>query len=786
MTSIKPDAYYTGQLESAVRAVSIYSPTSYSWFGIASPKLQDNVRRAFTATTARNYLLYNLQSRLYDNFYCMGSAVAGGAVPSGRKIEGATAFVERLSEANRGRGYLQEGWTVRAVDGRYVEVSREKLSLWVEREQCASPEGAIGAGKEVGLRLPMEMIALSPGYYMAMGDQELRSEDFGQMLRLYWNVSAEGAAVLMREITEKLNMICVPFRLKVVSSPEGFGRRDAAVLYMREEDYGRLKSSLGGIYERLGENVRHGVPALTRQVAGGLALAEDPGHGESYGLHRMMLVAEGLVRAFESGAMSVAERLKYVEDSMVEKGIDLRRPYLRPGSSADYEPLFTRRATPVRPEATRQGGALVRGGHEARGEQGVMTRGDYLEVAGRIGREIVERAVWYEGRCNWMGALSPESSGGHAAGGLHALGPELYDGTSGIALFLAELWSQTGDESVRRTAIGAIGQALSRSERASGDVEERGLYTGWPGIALAAVRVGSLMHEEEPVERARQMLGRLKKQQSTKGEPDLLSGSAGAIVGLLLLRESLGERSLLEHAAALGDELLGAADKGRGGYSWRAARHKFPYNLTGFSHGTSGIGYALLELYAATGESSYREGAEQAFAYGRSWFDKDEANWPDLRAAQGRGSTKQPGHLPFVSYWCHGAPGIGLSRLRAYQILGEERYREEAHTALQTTHRAVEQALHTRGGGGDFSLCHGTAGLAQILVYGHQVLGGECLDARTRAMVEEVALAGTGREARSVTPGLMVGRAGAGLFYLSLYDPRTAPVLFPTIASWAS
>ena len=49
------------------------------------------------------------------------------------------------------------------------------------------------------------------------GDQELGAEQFGQMLRVYWNVSPEGALSLMRLITERLNMICVPFRLKVVA-----------------------------------------------------------------------------------------------------------------------------------------------------------------------------------------------------------------------------------------------------------------------------------------------------------------------------------------------------------------------------------------------------------------------------------------------------------------------------------------------------------------------------------------------------------------------------------------
>jgi hypothetical protein len=777
MTSIRPNAQYTTQLESAVRAVSIYSSMSYAWFGVPSPKLPDNVKSSFTPMTARNYLLYHLQSKLYDNFYCTGTAVARPA-EAPAYAQSAAPFIEQLSRANSGRGFLQDGWTVRGLEGGCVALARPDLALWVPPELCERQEGRITPGMEVGLHLPKEMTALSPGYYMAMGDQELEVEHFDQMLRVYWNVSSEGALALMRLITERLNMLCVPFRLKVVSSPHGFNRRDTAVLYIRKGNYGALRSILGGIYARLGDEVRHGVPALTRSLAPRLALAEDPGHGESYGLHRAMLVAEGLVRGFEASAVGVVERLSYVEASLVENGVDPRRPYLKPGSCDDYEPL------PARWRATAP--ALIvhsAGSHVTAITGDTLTGEDYLGISRRIGGQIASEAIWYDGKCNWMGAISPESGDSHA-GGYHALGPDLYGGSSGIALYLAELWSAVGDEALRRTAIGAINQALAKC--ADGVcMDDLGLYTGWPGVVLAAVRVGLLLHEEELVERARLMLRRFNPALA-KGEPDLLSGSAGAIVALLLLREALGDHDLLDQAAVLGDGLLRVAEKDEAGYSWRAVAHKFPYNLTGFSHGTSGIGYALLELHAATREARYRQGAEEAFAYGRSWFDPEEANWPDLRSAQKRTSRKQLGRLSYVTYWCHGAPGIGLSRLRAYQLLGDDLYREEAQYALDTTRRAVDAALHTGAGAGDFSLCHGVSGLAQILLYGRQILGQEWRDTDTNALVAQVARMGIDRQAEAGgghTPGLMVGQAGTGLFYLSLTN-RTTPVLFPSMLEW--
>ena len=40
-------------------------------------------------------------------------------------------------------------------------------------------------------------------------------------------------------------------------------------------------------------------------------------------------------------------------------------------------------------------------------------------------------------------------------------------------------------------------------------------------------------------------------------------------------------------------------------------------NLTGFGHGAAGIGYAILELFHATGDAKYRRAAEAAFGRAR-------------------------------------------------------------------------------------------------------------------------------------------------------------------------
>src|SRR5262249_25170878 len=140
--------------------------------------------------------------------------------------------------------------------------------------------------------------------------------------------------------------------------------------------------------------------------------------------------------------------------------------------------------------------------------------------------------------------------------------------------------------------------------------------------------------------------------------------------------------------------------------------------LTGLLHGAAGAAFALLELFAATGEDRYRLVAEQAFAYERFWFDAGAHNWPDFRKTPLKGRDSRP--PVYGMSWCHGAPGIAWSRLRAYALLKDASYREEATTALATTQSTLERLIDSYEG--NFSLCHGLAGNAEVFLYGEEVL----------------------------------------------------------------
>jgi lantibiotic biosynthesis protein len=415
---------------------------------------------------------------------------------------------------------------------------------------------------------------------------------------------------------------------------------------------------------------------------------------------------------------------------------------------------------------------------------------DCLQTAEGIGRHIAHTAVWHGDRCNWVGANPVEQLSPSQSEGIYqALGPDLYSGTGGVALFLAELYAATEEPLARRIALGAMRQTLSRLDAVVPGCR-LGLFSGWPGIAVAAARAGILLDETALTKQAQKILERLATDEYDELEFDLISGKAGAIAALLVIANLLDDQSAVSIAARFGDELVDRASKSNENYSWVSPHWRNQRHLTGFSHGTAGAGYALLELFHATHELKYRDAALRAFHYERHWFDPEVSNWPDFRGDPFVPYRKKA--IPkFATFWCHGAPGIALSRLRAYEILNEPGLKTEALAALETTGASLQSALDNSSG--NFSMCHGLAGNAAVLNQAAAMPGVDWKEGRRLPLA--IAEYGMERYARrgvpwpcgthsGEAPGFMLGLAGIGHFYLQLAQPSTPSVLLPCKEKW--
>jgi len=405
----------------------------------------------------------------------------------------------------------------------------------------------------------------------------------------------------------------------------------------------------------------------------------------------------------------------------------------------------------------------------------------YSDAVQAIALRLCRTAVWDGARC-YQAGLRPEALPGGFRHSVQPLGADLYTGSAGTLLFLS-LAHQCGfsDPEILRTMNGTAEHVLASWLEI--DMALRlGFYTGWTGMAFALIDAGEGTQSDRWVNAGLDGLRRLARRSPSTMAPDALTGAAGAIPALLHVHARYPSRPLIHFAERLGQHILASARKRDIGWSWPAVgplSHLHRDDLTGFAHGASGYAWALLELFAWTGNRDYLHGATEALRYERHWFRPEMDNWLDVRYMPGTDGNVNDGKTCQIQ-WCYGSAGAGLVRLRAFELTGEAIYREEAEAALRATATDMERYPHNWQP--NFSLCHGVAGNADLFIEAS-------LRLREPGWFKTAAAAGDmgldlyhrtgapwpGAIAQTEIPGLMTGLAGTGLFYLRLLDPVAVP-----------
>ena len=772
MTRIATD--YERQLCAAVAGAVVHSITSFSWRGRRIEPLPKRVARTLEGATSRHYMKESLQLKLYHDFYCKNPDSHAEQVrrpgPKYRRVE----FLDALEAADPGQPRWEHGWQIVKMLGPDLLVERNGLRVIATPGQYSlRPAGMKKRGGVVALQFPSGSHHLSPGFYTIAGAKRCEGGEPRTLLRFYCNLSLAAVVAVVGDVTRALAGEDLWYRIKVLSDPQQFARPDAVVLYTAKEDYDTVADVLMGAY-KMGR-FRTPVPVLTKALAPGIGLAENPGSKESFGMHRCGLIAEGLVRALEQRAESSEGRLEAVKQAFRDEGLDPARPYLNPGSVDEYLAFPTRSQYGSRDVADDSG----------------PSREQLLTAAAGIADELCRDALWCGDRCTWIGPILGHATDLRSIGefSLATIGPNLYDGTSGVALFLAYCHRLTGDRHQKRAALGAARQAVAHAV-AETPPSAVGLFTGRAGIALAGAAIGIMLNDAGLARESVRLLTVGSSEPADYGDFDLISGGAGTIVAFLALSGLLDDASFLKQAVDLGEGLLESAVQSSDGMSWGPDRSPDCRNLTGMSHGAAGVASALLELFDATGQQEFRDAAMAARRYEGHWFDPTSGNWADLRT-EGGSPENDGGELAFAISWCHGAPGIALSRLRACELLGDRTCRAEALVGVETTRRHVEERL--RNGSPDVCLCHGLAGTVEVLYLGERTFGQELPEVpRSRMEATRLILSLREETRRDISPlvsswdapGLMIGKAGVGYFLLRLVEPTIPSVLLVRASDW--
>jgi type 2 lantibiotic biosynthesis protein LanM len=373
----------------------------------------------------------------------------------------------------------------------------------------------------------------------------------------------------------------------------------------------------------------------------------------------------------------------------------------------------------------------------------------FLTVAAEIGDRLAELAFTEDDRATWLGIVTGAEDNCHVV----PLGPDLYEGLPGIILFLAYLGEVSADPRYCELAKAAL-RTLRRQLELSGAPGKLGAFSGWGGVIYLLAHLGTIWGDPSLFAEAEALCDRLLPAIEPDRSLDLIGGASGCVLALLALFQCRPRPATLETARRCGEHLLRTAQPMDSGIGWLCGENAKRV-LTGFAHGNAGIGYALAALGKATGDSRFEQAAAGAFAYERSLYSPEQGNWPDLR---------NPEQTTFATAWCHGAPGIALSRLRARCHLKDPLFDEEIDAGLAATAR---QRLC-----GNHALCHGDLGNADILLEASVTLQ----DPGWRAHAVQTANAVMANAVETgwlcanplgvESPGLLTGLAGIGYAFL--------------------
>ncbi|MBD2607484.1 hypothetical protein H6G81_23895 [Scytonema hofmannii FACHB-248] len=299
------------------------------------------------------YLSLQLQSFLYGIYYngSMQTALAANASSDNlvlhQNLENNTflgidvEFYDRLHKSNLGEGYFDPGWCVlRQESDESLAVNKGGLTLHIERDRHLQPaEQSASVGNLVAIRMPRNLV--QNGFYMAVSDAG--PDTHPQTVRVYFNLTPEGAVVVMESLTQQLNQIRIPFTFKVLYNPSDYGRYDSGVLYFEKSNYEIVRQVLKSVYAENQLHFRTEVPLFTKLLAPGLALAEEPdckfAAVESFGMNRCQIVANGLLEARATGDESPQNRMAFIHQHFSLLGIDWQHSYLNANSEDIYIPL---------------------------------------------------------------------------------------------------------------------------------------------------------------------------------------------------------------------------------------------------------------------------------------------------------------------------------------------------------------------------------------------------------------------------------------------------------------
>ena len=307
----------------------------------------------------------------------------------------------------------------------------------------------------------------------------------------------------------------------------------------------------------------------------------------------------------------------------------------------------------------------------------IFSSGRDKEIVQKVGDYLCHEAVWDDTRkfCIWpsQALLTPKLK-------VFLSGFSLYDG-GGTVLFLHYLAKETKNDLYRVVADGIMQGFLYNQEYLS-----LSAYHGIGSLLYIYYSLYKLWKDEEYYVKYKQCLKQVEKAELTEGmRIDYINGLSGMAVLLENLYGQEGDQMLLQLAKKYIDYCL---------------EHLDEMKLTGLAHGYSGIILAVTGYYGFCKEEKYYDEAIRIISMENKYYDSSKNNWKDLRNDV---EDSDP------VYWCHGAGGICLARMKACKHLKGNASKADMEKCIKKIRKDMLSLK-------DHSLCHGIFGNLDCLM----------------------------------------------------------------------
>ncbi|KAK6142580.1 hypothetical protein DH2020_022928 [Rehmannia glutinosa] len=273
----------------------------------------------------------------------------------------------------------------------------------------------------------------------------------------------------------------------------------------------------------------------------------------------------------------------------------------------------------------------------------------------------------------------------------------LYSGTLGTAVLLFKSFQVTRNKNDLNLCLEIV-KACDSSSMQSRDVT---FMCGRGGVCAMGAVVAKYMGDDQLLH---YYLAQFKEIRLSKDHPDeLLYGRAGYLWTCLFLNKHLGKETLA--STSMDAIIRGIIKKGRtlgkrGGsplmFEWYGERY------WGAAHALAGIMHVLMEFELASDELEDVKGTLRYMIRNRF----PSGNYP---------ASEEDKKRDVLVHWCHGAPGIALTLIKAAEVFGDKEFLEAAMDAAEVV---WNRGLLKRVG-----ICHGISGNAYVFLSLYRLTG---------------------------------------------------------------